>query len=135
MLKGVKTNMAELITSLNQELTALSECFKKAELNYGKIPNQPSQINAQKQLHKLLKLIFASKEFVTKLTLDERTEFYNDYTNGIANTLLTGDYLSFFEEMQEWYEYLEELEDYDEFRNDIKTRENVTFDDIKKDLL
>jgi hypothetical protein len=126
--------MAELRTSLNQELTALSECFKKAELNYGKIPNQPSQINAQKQLHKLLKLIFASKEFVTKLTLDERTEFYNDYTNGIANVLLTGDCLSFFEEMQEWYEYLEELEDYDEFRNDIKTRENVTFDDIKKYL-
>jgi hypothetical protein len=61
--------MAEPRTSLNQELTALSECFKKAELNYGKIPNQPSQINAQKQLHKLLKLIFASKEFVTKLTL------------------------------------------------------------------
>ena len=54
--------MAEPGTSLNQELTALSECFKKAELSYGKILNQPSQINAQKQLPRLLKLIFASNK-------------------------------------------------------------------------
>jgi len=40
--------MAEPGTSLNQELTALFECFKKAELNYGKIFSQPLQINAQK---------------------------------------------------------------------------------------
>jgi len=105
--------MAEPVVSLeNQELTALSECFKKAELNYSKVLNQPSQINAQKQLPKLLKLIFSRKEFLTKLTANERLEFYNDYTNGIASVLLTGDCLSFFEEMQEWYEYLEELEDY-----------------------
>jgi len=80
-------------------------------------------------------LIFASKEFVTKLTLDERIAFYNDYTDRITNVLLTRDCRSFFEKMQELYEYLEELEDYDEFKKDIKTRENVTFDDIKKDLL
>jgi len=116
--------MAEPETSLNHGLTSLSECFKKARINYSEILNQPLQINVQKKLPKLLKLIFTNKEFLTKLTMDERIEFYNDYTNGIADVLLTGDCLSFFEEMQEWYEYLEELEDYEEFKSDINTREN-----------
>ena len=127
--------MVEPETLLNQELTALSECFRKAKLNYSKILNQPSQINAQKQIPKLLKLIFTNEEFLTKLTLDERIEFYNDYTNGIASLLLTGDCLLFFEDMQEWYEYLEELVDYEEFKSDISIRKNVAFDDIKNELI
>ena len=127
--------MDGLNTSSDKELTSLFECFTKAKLSKNRIFNQPSQVNARKQLPNLLKLIFTNKEFLAKLTPDERIAFYNDYTKGIANLLLTGDCLSLFEEMQEWCEYLEELVDYDEFKSDILTRENITFDDIKDELI
>ncbi len=127
--------MNGLETSSDKELTSLFECFTKAKLSKNKIFNQPSQVNARKQLPNLLKLLFTNQEFLTKLTPGERIAFYNDYTNGIATLLFTGDCLSLFEEMQEWYEYLEELVDYDEFKSDILTRENITFDDIKDELI
>ena len=127
--------MNGLETSSDKELTSLFECFTKAKLSNNKTFDQPPQVNARKQLPNLLKLIFTNQEFLTKLTPSERMAFYNDYTEGIANLLLTGDCLSLFEEMQEWYEYLEELVDYDEFKSDIKTRENITFDDIKDELM
>ena len=127
--------MDGLKTSSDQELTSLFGCFTKAKLSNNKIFNQSSQVNARRQLPNLLKLIFTNQEFLTKLTPSERMAFYNDYTEGIANLLLTGDCLSLFEEMQEWYEYLEELVDYDEFKSDIKTRGNITFDDIKDELI
>ena len=127
--------MDGLKTSSDKELTSLFECFIKAKLSNNKTFDQLPQVNARKQLPNLLRLIFTNQEFLTKLTSDERISFYNDYTEGIANLLLTGDCLSLFEEMQEWYEYLEELVDYDEFKSDIKTRENITFDDIKDELI
>jgi hypothetical protein len=83
------------------------------------------------QIPRLLKAIFASSEFHVKLTPKERIAFYNDYTRGITALLLKGDCQPLFEDMQEWYEYLEELVDYDEFEADVKEEHNLVLQDIE----
>lgn len=85
----------------------------------------------EKSVPCLLKAIFASSEFHAKLTPRERIAFYNDYTRDIATLLLKGDCRPLFEDMEEWYEYLEELADYDEFEANLREEHNLVLQDIE----
>lgn len=102
------------------DLVSVVECFAEAESRGKGIYDQPEQAKLREQLPRLLKAIFASGEFHAKLTPKERIAFHNDYTRGIATLILKGDCQPLFEDMEEWYEYLEELVDYDEFEADLK---------------
>ena len=113
------------------DLVSLAECFAEAESRGKDIYIRPEQARWREQLPRLLKAIFASSEFHAKLTPKERIAFYNDYTRGIATLLLKGDCQPLFEDMQEWYEYLEELVDYDEFEADVKEEYNLVLRDIE----
>jgi hypothetical protein len=113
------------------DLVSVAECFAEAESRGKDIYIRPEQARWREQLPRLLKAIFASSEFHAKLTPKERIAFYNDYTRGIATLLLKGDCQPLFEDMQEWYEYLEELVDYDEFEADVKEEYNLVLRDIE----
>jgi len=113
------------------DLVSVAECFAEAESRGKDIYIRPEQARWREQLPRLLKAIFASSEFHAKLTPKERIAFYNDYTRGITALLLKGDCQPLFEDMQEWYEYLEELIDYDEFEADVKEEHNLVLRDIE----
>ena len=113
------------------DLVSVTECFAEAESRGKEVYDQPEQARWREQLPRLLKAIFASSEFHAKLTPKERIVFYNDYTRGITALLLKGDCQPLFEDMQEWYEYLEELIDYDEFEADVKEEYNLVLRDIE----
>ena len=113
------------------DLVSVTECFAEAESRGKEVYDQPEQAKLREQLPRLLKAIFASSEFHAKLTPKERIVFYNDYTRGITALLLKGDCQPLFEDMQEWYEYLEELIDYDEFEADVKEEYNLVLRDIE----
>ena len=113
------------------DLVSVTECFAEAESRGKEVYDQPEQAKLREQLPRLLKAIFASSEFHAKLTPKERIAFYNDYTRGITALLLKGDCQPLFEDMQEWYEYLEELIDYDEFEADVKEEHNLVLRDIE----
>jgi len=113
------------------DLVSVTECFAEAESRGKEVYDQPEQAKLREQLPRLLKAIFASSEFHAKLTPKERIAFYNDYTRGITALLLKGDCQPLFEDMQEWYEYLEELIDYDEFEADVKEEYNLVLRDIE----
>jgi hypothetical protein len=113
------------------DLVSVTECFAEAESRGKEVYDQPEQAKLREQLPRLLKAIFASSEFHAKLTPKERIVFYNDYTRGITALLLKGDCQPLFEDMQEWYEYLEELIDYDEFEADVKEEHNLVLRDIE----
>ena len=114
------------------DLVSVTECFAEAESRGKEVYDQPEQAGLREQLPRLLlKAIFASSEFHAKLTLKERIAFYNDYTRGITALLLKGDCQLLFEDMQEWYEYLEELVDYDEFEADVKEEHNLVLQDME----
>ena len=113
------------------DLVSVTECFAEAESRGKEVYDQPEQAKLREQLPRLLKAIFASSEFHAKLTPKERIVFYNDYTRGITALLLKGDCQPLFEDMQEWYEYLEELIDYDEFEADLKEEHNLILQDIE----
>ena len=113
------------------DLVSVAECFAEAESRGKDIYIRPEQARWREQLPRLLKAIFASSEFHAKLTPKERIAFYNDYTRGITALLLKGDCQPLFEDMQEWYEYLEELIDYDEFEADVKEEYNLVLRDIE----
>jgi len=113
------------------DLVSVTECFAEAESRGKEVYDQPEQAKLREQLPRLLKAIFASSEFHAKLTPKERIVFYNDYTRGITALLLKGDCQPLFEDMQEWYEYLEELTDYDKFEADVKEEHNLVLRDIE----
>jgi len=113
------------------DLVSVTECFAEAESRGKEVYDQPEQAKLREQLPRLLKAIFASSEFHANLTPKERIVFYNDYTRGITALLLKGDCQPLFEDMQEWYEYLEELIDYDEFEADVKEEYNLVLRDIE----
>ena len=113
------------------DLVSVTECFAEAESRGKEVYDQPEQAQLREQLPRLLKAIFASSEFHAKLTPKERIVFYNDYTRGITALLLKGDCQPLFEDMQEWYEYLEELTDYDKFEADVKEEHNLVLRDIE----
>jgi hypothetical protein len=113
------------------DLVSVTECFAEAESRGKEVYDQPEQAKLREQLPRLLKAIFASSEFHAKLTPRERIVFYNDYTRGITALLLKGDCQPLFEDMQEWYEYLEELIDYDEFETDVKEEHNLVLRNIE----
>lgn len=109
----------------------MKECFAEAESRSKAVYDRPEQAKWREQLPHLLKAIFASSKFHAKLTPKERIAFYNDYTRGIATLLLKGDCQPLFEDMEEWYEYLEELVDYDEFEAELKDKHNLVLQDIE----
>ena len=113
------------------DLVSVTECFTEAESRGKDIYTRPEQARWREQLPRLLKAIFASSEFHAKLTPKERIAFYNDYTRGIATLLLNGDCQPLFEDMEEWYEYLEELVDYDEFEASLREEHNLILQDIE----
>ena len=113
------------------DLASVTECFAEAQSRGKEVYDRPEQAGLREQLPRLLKAIFTSSEFHAKLTPKERVVFYNDYTRGITALLLKGDCQPLFEDMQEWYEYLEELVDYDEFEADVKEEHNLVLQDIE----
>jgi hypothetical protein len=113
------------------DLVSVRECFAEAESRGKDIYTRPEQARLREQLPRLLKAIFASREFHAQLTPKERIAFYNDYTRGIATLLLKGDCQPLFEGMEEWYEYLEELVDYDEFEAGLKEEHSLVLQDIE----
>ena len=122
-------SIIERVDDLN--LVSVTECFAEAESRGKEVYGRPEQARLREQLPRLLKAIFASSEFHAKLTPRERIAFYNDYTRGIATLVLKGDCQPLFEDMEEWYEYLEELMDYDEFEADLKEEHSLVLQDIE----
>ncbi|MBC8448617.1 MAG: hypothetical protein H8D78_12795 [Chloroflexi bacterium] len=86
-----------------------------AELVYG----QPDQKDLRQELEALMQAILTHKAFA-RLSSTERVAFQSDYTFGLMHLLRTGDCQFMFDEMEEWFEYLEELADYDEFQSDMQ---------------
>ena len=80
---------------------------------------QLSQEQLREELEALMQAILAHEAFA-RLSSAERVAFQSDYTSGLVHLLRTGGCRPMFNEMEEWFEYLEELADYDEFEDDMR---------------
>ncbi|MCD6553709.1 MAG: hypothetical protein J7M16_06850 [Anaerolineae bacterium] len=108
----------------------MERCFTEARARGQETYSRPEQAKWREQLSYLLQAIFTSDNF-SKLSPGERIAFYDDYTNGVIKLLLTGDCQPLFDDMEEWYEYLEEVADYEEFEAELKEECGVRLGDLK----
>jgi hypothetical protein len=112
------------VRTMKPALTAVEHCFVEAKLRDWEMYSRPEQEGLREQLPHLLSAIFTNDDF-SKLRASERVAFHNDYTDGVAKLLLTGDCRPLFDAMEEWYEVLEELADYEEFEAELKREHNI----------
>lgn len=118
------------LKTIKPALTAVENCFVEAKLRGGEVYSRPEQERLREQLPHLLRAIFTNDDF-SKLSASERVAFYNDYTDGVAKLLLTGDCRPLFDAMEEWHEYLEELADYEEFETELKEEHGIDLSDLE----
>jgi len=119
-----------VVKALEDRVLLLAEMpFVSLESGAKQVYAQPAQKELRQELEALIQAILAHEAFA-KLSSTERIAFQSDYTSGLMHLLRTGDCQFMFNEMEEWFEYLEELADYDEFQSDMQ-RQGIDLDALE----